>query len=160
NLFFRSYTEKVWGIPCGKIGADWGRQRIKGLSILNAVRHMARKLFSRSGGVRQKGVETSLIEQFLYPKLGPGPMWDEVALIVPQRGGESVQHQNVVKIHTDGSRVRSSVAVDQQTQEQHEYTADFFFSTMAIKDLVKAAEPTPPPVVVEVADGLVYRDFI
>src|SRR5260370_30668130 len=74
--FFKDYTEKVWGVPCNQISAEWGEQRIKGLSIGKALLHFLKGLFSRRSGVEQKDVETSLIEQFLYPKYGPGQMWD------------------------------------------------------------------------------------
>src|SRR6202012_4659772 len=79
--FFKSYTEKVWGVPCDQISAEWGAQRIKGLSLRTAIAHFLKKTFSRkkSSGIAQKGTETSLIERFLYPKLGPGQLWEHVA---------------------------------------------------------------------------------
>ena len=77
--FFKSYTEKVWGVPCEQISAEWGAQRIKGLSIKNTLLHLAKKLGKRSSDLRQKDTETSLIEQFLYPKLGPGQLWEVVS---------------------------------------------------------------------------------
>ncbi len=79
--FFKSYTEKVWGVPCEQISAAWGAQRIKGLSLRKAVGHFFKKLLHRepSSDIRQKDSETSLIEQFLYPKLGPGQLWEHVA---------------------------------------------------------------------------------
>ena len=90
RTFFKSYTEKVWGVPCDKISAEWGAQRIKGLSIHAALAHAFRKTFPRKGkgDLNQKGTETSLIEQFLYPKFGPGQMWEEVAGRVKALGGE------------------------------------------------------------------------
>ena len=88
--FFKSYTEKVWGTPCHEISAEWGAQRIKGLSLTTAVKHFLKKAFSRkqSGELAQKGTETSLIERFMYPKFGPGQLWEHVADLIRQRGGE------------------------------------------------------------------------
>src|SRR5271168_1026458 len=85
--FFKSYTEKVWGIPCDQISAEWGAQRIKGLSITKTILHFLKHALGKQGDVSQKDTETSLIEQFLYPKLGPGQMWEEVAKRVTEGGG-------------------------------------------------------------------------
>src|SRR5579883_489440 len=87
RTFFKSYTEKVWGVPCTQIDAEWGAQRIKQLSIWKSIKHFVKKKFARKGaGVGQKDTETSLIERFLYPKYGPGQMWEEVARKVEQMG--------------------------------------------------------------------------
>src|SRR6185437_3293185 len=90
--FFKSYTEKVWGTPCHEISAEWGAQRIKGLSLTTAVKHFVKKMFSgskgKTGDISQKGTETSLIEQFMYPKFGPGQLWEHVADLIRQKGGE------------------------------------------------------------------------
>ena len=89
NTFFKSYTEKVWGVPCNRISAEWGAQRIKGLSVWSTLMHAFQKVFKKGGGdIGQKGTETSLIEQFLYPKFGPGQMWEEVARRIIEMGGE------------------------------------------------------------------------
>jgi protoporphyrinogen oxidase len=89
--FFKTYTEKVWGVPCTEIRPEWGAQRIKKLSIAKAVIHFLRQsLKQEEGGVLQKETETSLIDQFLYPKLGSGQMWEEVARKVMAAGGEIV----------------------------------------------------------------------
>src|SRR5438876_438422 len=86
--FFKSYTEKVWGVPCTQIVAEWGAQRIKELSIWKTVKHVLMKKIQRnSSDVAQKQTETSLIEKFLYPKLGPGQMWEELARKVRNLGG-------------------------------------------------------------------------
>src|SRR6267154_2935721 len=79
RTFFKDYTEKVWGVPCAQISAEWGAQRIKGLSIGKAIQHALARPFRRGADAGQKGTETSLIERFLYPKLGPGQMWEQVA---------------------------------------------------------------------------------
>ncbi len=80
RTFFKDYTEKVWGVPCSEISAEWGAQRIKGLSITKALGHALRKPFIRSRDTAQKSTETSLVERFLYPKLGPGQMWEHVGI--------------------------------------------------------------------------------
>jgi len=88
--FFKSYTEKVWGVPCEQISAEWGAQRIKGLSLTTAILHFVKKAFTRSGNqaIQQKGTETSLIEKFLYPKYGPGQLWEHAADLIRNQGGE------------------------------------------------------------------------
>src|SRR3984957_18126710 len=105
GTFFKSYTEKVWGVPCNRISAEWGAQRIKGLSVWSTLMHAARKVFkSGAGDIGQKGTETSLIEQFLYPKFGPGQMWEEVARRVVEMGGEIHTDCRAERLITDGWR--------------------------------------------------------
>src|SRR3984957_5397870 len=98
--FFKSYTEKVWGVPCDQISAAWGAQRIKGLSLRTAIAHFFKKSFGRreSGDIAQKGTETSLIEKFLYPKYGPGQLWEYVAEDVKRSGGVGRTNCNVVRL--------------------------------------------------------------
>lgn len=159
--FFQSYTEKVWGVPCDQISAEWGAQRVKGVSIGSALLHFAKKLFGRAGGIGQKSTETSLIEQFLYPKLGPGQMWDEVARIIRDRGGEILTGHRAERILTEGeTKVRGVVARRQSDGESIEIAADHVFSTMPIRHLVRALDAPVPEDVKNVAEGLVYRDFI
>ncbi len=160
RLFFKSYTEKVWGVPCDRISAEWGKQRIKGLSIRKAVGHFLKQTFSRrSDDVAQRTTETSLIEQFLYPKLGPGQMWEEVARKVVSLGGTIVTEFNVDGIEARGGKV-FSVRGTGQNGQQHRFAGAYFFSTMPIKELVTAlSEPAPAPVRA-LSDGLMYRDFI
>ena len=99
--FFKDYTEKVWGVPCDKISPEWGAQRIKGLSVGKAILFAAKKIFTRDadGGVGQKKTQTSLIERFLYPKFGPGQMWQEVAERVTSGGGDSICWANAGESH-------------------------------------------------------------
>ena len=159
--FFKAYTEKVWGESCSNISAEWGAQRIKGLSIAKALLHFLRTAIRRSNEhVGQKGTETSLIEQFLYPKYGPGQMWDIVADEVTKRGGTVVTKQRVTKLHVDKNRVVAVDAVDTETGERSTYTCDYVFSSMPIKELIEALDAQIPHHVEEVAAGLVYRDFI
>jgi len=159
--FFKSYTEKVWGIACKEISAEWGAQRIKGLSIYKTVLHVLKKMVPKSqGNIAQKNVETSLIEQFLYPKFGPGQMWEEVARRVRQLGGEIRTHSNVETIERDGERITALIVRDGQTGEARRVEGDYFFSTMPVKELIAGMTPAAPARIREIADGLVYRDFI
>jgi protoporphyrinogen oxidase len=162
--FFKSYTEKVWGTPCDRISAEWGAQRIKGLSLTTAVKHFVRKTFTRkpkgeTGDVAQKGTDTSLIERFLYPKFGPGQLWEHVAEKVIAMGGEIHMGWKVVGIEADGARV---VAVDAANEagEKRRFEGDYFLSTMPMRDLVRALKADVPENVREVSEGLQYRDFI
>src|SRR5581483_11519116 len=110
--------------------------------------------------VAQKGTETSLIEQFLYPKFGPGQLWDEVARRVKEQGGEILTGVEVRRLKHEGGRLVAVEAVHSATGEARELRGNYFFSTMPVKDLVRAMEPPAPAAVREVSDGLVYRDFI
>ncbi len=107
STFFRDYTEKVWGVPCTEISPEWGAQRIKGLSLTKALLHAVKPTRSRDGSVDQKGTETSLIERFLYPKFGPGQLWEEVARQVTDRGAELHCGQRVVGIEADDREITS-----------------------------------------------------
>jgi len=162
KTFFRDYTEKVWGVPCAKIGAEWGAQRIKGLSLSKALQHALKNILPKrsKGEISQKGTETSLIEQFLYPKYGPGQMWEEAARRVKELGGKILTSYRVERIETEGDCVRAVHATNTKTGCPEVFTGDYFFSTMPVRELIKGMEPSPPPNVREVAEGLVYRDFI
>jgi protoporphyrinogen oxidase len=159
KTFFKSYTEKVWGVPCHEISADWGRQRIKGLSIAKTVTHFISQGFRKSPDVAQKGTETSLIEQFLYPKFGPGQMWEGVAEQVIRLGGEILTNCDVVALRCQTNSVAAITATD-GSGSLHKFTGDYFFSTMAIKDLIHAMDGDVPLNVKQVSEGLRYRDFI
>ncbi len=160
KTFFRDYTEKVWGVPCNQISAEWGAQRVKGLSIAKSILHFCRQAFGGKTDITQKATETSLIERFLYPKYGPGQMWEEVARRVSAQGGEVLTGWEVRGIHTSGYRVTAVTAVDPATGEERRFEGDLFFSTMAVKDLVRALGPGVPPDIREIAEGIEYRDFI
>jgi protoporphyrinogen oxidase len=160
RTFFQDYTEKVWGIPCDQISAAWGAQRVKGLSISKALLHFARTTLRRSGDVAQKGTETSLIERFLYPKYGPGQMWDEVAAAVRARGGEVLTGWRVEELERDGDRITAVAARHVGSGQRRRWPADWFFSSMPIRDLVRGLAPAAPDEVAALAGGLVYRDFV
>ncbi len=159
--FFKDYTEKVWGVPCRQISPDWGAQRIKGLSITKAIRHAVKQLLKKGeASLSQKETETSLIERFLYPKLGPGQLWEEVARQIVARGGTILHHQEVVGAERSENALTAIVSRDTQTGEETRHSGDFFFSTMPVQDLIGNLTPAPPAAVREVAAGLQYRDFI
>jgi protoporphyrinogen oxidase len=165
--FFKSYTEKVWGTPCDKISAEWGAQRIKGLSLTTALKHFLRKAFTRKtpqaagtqSDVAQKGTDTSLIERFLYPKFGPGQLWEHVAEKVIAMGGEIHMGMKVEGIEASGNTVTAVDAVT-ESGEHVRFSGDYFLSTMPMRDLVQAMRTEVPANVREVAEGLEYRDFI
>jgi protoporphyrinogen oxidase len=160
--FFKSYTEKVWGVPCSQISAEWGAQRIKGLSVLTAVTHFLKTTFAKKpgGDISQKAIETSLIEKFMYPKFGPGQLWEYVAEDVQSKGGRVETGWSVQKLHADGFRITAAEAVHAETGERRTFQADYFFSTMPIKELMHCLQAPVPKNVMEVSDGLIYRDFI
>jgi protoporphyrinogen oxidase len=151
--FFRTYTQKVWGIAPSEIRADWAAQRIKNLSLAKAV-------WNAMSGANDTA---SLIEQFEYPRLGPGMMWEKTAEIVEERGGEVRLQSAVKRVFRDGLRV---TAVEVETWDGNGMSrterveGDHFINTMALRDLIHAFDPPPPPEVVEAADRLRYRDFL
>jgi protoporphyrinogen oxidase len=159
--FFKSYTEKVWGVPCHEISAEWGAQRIKGLSLKSVMMHYIKKVFKskKSADLAQKQTETSLIEKFLYPKFGPGQLWEHAADLVRQNGGEIHMGIQIDRIHVKNNRVVSIEGLN-EAGERVSYSGDYFFSTMPVRDLIHAIGDSVPPEVVEVGDGLMYRDFI
>jgi protoporphyrinogen oxidase len=160
RTFFKSYTEKVWGVPCNQIGAEWGVQRIKGLSILEAIRHFLKSSTDRPHeGASQKTTETSLIEQFLYPKFGTGQMWEEVARKILAQGGEILTGQDVNGVEILDGKVVSVTAQDASGHARR-FTGDYFFSTTSVQELVRAMGNTVPAVIKELSEGLQYRAFI
>jgi protoporphyrinogen oxidase len=151
----------VWGVSCTQISAEWGAQRIKGLSVIRSIQHALKKAMRHAqGDIRQKSTETSLIEQFLYPKFGPGHMWEETARRIKEMGGEIRTGYKVERLQTEGWRVCAVEAVNVSTGERETFTGDYVFSTAPIQELLRAFDVTPPGNVLEVSDGLVYRDFI
>lgn len=159
ETFFRDYTQKVWGVPCGEISADWGAQRIKNLSIFRVLRHAVMRQLKNSAGVRQKGTDTSLIEQFLYPKYGPGQLWETAARKIREAGGQVLLRHQVTGIAmTDG--VVSGVHVRNiDTGKTTLIPCSAAVSSLPVKELVAMLDAAPPPVR-EISNGLVYRDFI
>jgi protoporphyrinogen oxidase len=162
SAFFKDYTEKVWGMPCNQISADWGAQRVKELSVGKAVIHSIKKGLrsEKARNIQQKNKHTSLIEYFLYPKYGPGQLWEEVARIIKEKGGEIYFGREVSKIiHADNTVTKVEI-VNKQTQTIESYEGNFLFSSMPVSEFVAGMYPAPPIIVTTVARGLQYRDFI
>lgn len=165
KTFFEDYTEKVWGVPCSQIKADWGAQRIKGLSLRRAIVHAVKDLLSSEFTKAQAERETSLITRFYYPKFGPGQMWEVVTDQIRSCGGEVRMRQRVVgvkwKEESGERKVVTSVTIeDAETGETQEVACDYFFSTMPVRHLITQMHPLPPDRITEVAEGLIYRDFL
>lgn len=160
NLFFEDYTEKVWGVHPSKLGADWGSQRVKGLSITAIVKDMFAKKFSRKED--NSKVETSLIESFIYPKFGPGQLWEAVASDVSAAGGDIEMQTAVTAVNVDAaSRRVVSVTVRGQDGLEKTVPCDYFISSMPLRDLVAAIRGIEVPAeAARVARELPYRDFI
>lgn len=160
NLFFEDYTEKVWGVHPSKLGADWGSQRVKGLSITAIIKDMFAKKFSRKED--NSKVETSLIESFIYPKFGPGQLWEAVASDVRDKGGHIVMQTLVKEVNVDPTtrRVMSVTVVDASGIEKT-VPCDYFISSMPLRDLIAAIRGIEVPAEVSrIARELPYRDFI
>ncbi len=153
--FFKDYTEKIWGVKCSEISSDWGRQRIKSLSISKALIHALKSFFKKD----DKNVETSLIGKFLYPKLGAGQMWEEVAKRVKKKGGKIYLNNKVVSLSVQDNKVAKVAIKDLKTNQIKYLEADYVFSTMPVRNLIRSIKKSPEKVR-QVSDGLVYRDFI
>ena len=150
RIFFKTYTEKVWGIPCTEIRAEWAAQRIKGLSLPSAIRNA---LFPPRGEVIK-----TLIDEFHYPKRGPGMMWERVAGLLAERGSTVSTRTAVVKVRRSGTRV---VAVEHISPAGKILSAaDHFVSTAALGELIAQFDPPAPPDVLAAAQQLAYRDFL
>ncbi|HEY0795655.1 MAG TPA: FAD-dependent oxidoreductase [Acidisarcina sp.] len=163
--FFKSYTEKVWGVPCAEISAEWGAQRIKGLSLTTALTHFFKTAFRKKNNeVDQPGTETSLIEKFLYPKYGPGQLWEHVAGLVTSKGGELRLGQHVSRLEVSDDRI-VAVHATKDAGDPSRVECDYVFSTMPVRELVRCLSFEPgdgavPQEVRDVSEGLLYRDFI
>jgi protoporphyrinogen oxidase len=152
RLFFKTYTEKVWGIPCNQIGAQWAAQRIKGLSLVTAVANMLFRRRGRSGAIK------TLIEEFEYPRLGPGMMWEAFRADIEGRGGTVLLSTPVTRLHHEGGRV-TAVEVERDGRPVR-LEADFVLSTMPLRELVESLSPAAPPEVWAAGAALKYRDFL
>lgn len=155
SMFFEGYTEKLWGRHPREISADWGSQRVKGLSISGFIKDILGKVFH----AKNRQVETSLIEQFWYPKFGPGQLWETAAQEAVAMGATLRTNTKVVRILRKGSRITGVVCRNEQNEEEM-ITGDIFLSTMPLKDLVLAMDEKAPAEVCKVAAGLPYRDFV
>lgn len=159
NTFFRDYTAKVWGVPCSKIGADWGAQRVKGLSVAKVLTHALGKLCFWKKRDKQGG-ETSLIEEFWYPKYGPGQLWEIVGAEAERLGVQVLRRCSVSSITMEGGKIASVDITNLATGETHRESADYLISTTSVKELVNMMGDAAPQNVREIANHLVYRDFM
>ncbi len=154
EIFFKTYTEKVWGMPCSEISAEWAAQRIKDLDLKVAIRQ------ALLGGLGSRGrVVTSLIEEFHYPRLGPGQMWERCADKLEQRGSEVRLGARVVRIEHDGSRVLAVWTRGEDGAEQR-HEGPQFLSSMPLQELIGVLDPLAPEEVRTAAASLRYRDFL
>ena len=160
KTFFRDYTRKVWGVPCSEIAADWGAQRVKKLSVSRAINHAVRSAFRKDGPTERKNVDTSLIEQFMYPKLGPGQMWETVARLVEEKGAVIIKNSDVIGFDISDGEVCEISYFDHATNLKNVIKGDYYFSTMPVKDLIAAMGNKVPECVRNVGLNLQYRDFI
>lgn len=151
EIFFKTYTEKVWGIPCTEIRAEWAAQRIQNLSLPQAI-------LSAASLNRRPNAIKSLIESFHYPRLGPGQMWEMCARKIEEMGGEVKLGHHVSAFELDGGRIS---AVHARTLEgERTFEAEHFISTLPLRSLVRAFRPEAPLAVRDAAGGLAYRDFV
>lgn len=153
EMFFEYYTENLWGRHPSEIDASWGKQRVKGLSITAVIKD----IFSRLIGGKNREVETSLIEQFKYPKLGPGQLWEITAGEIEKSGGTIVKNAKVTRLKKDRN-VISSLTYEKDGAE-HEVSGDIVISSMPIKDLVAGMNDVPEDAA-RIASGLPYRDYM
>ena len=154
EMFFEDYTEKLWGVHPSQIAPDWGSQRVKGLSLLNLVKNCLLKPF-----IKKDKVETSLIEEFYYPKKGPGQFYEALAKKIEEMGGEIIFNHKVTNINFFGDKICSVAAEDEQGKKEI-YPCNYVFSSMPVKDLVQAIEQEKPQEVNYIAQNLPYRDFM
>jgi protoporphyrinogen oxidase len=155
--FFKAYNEKVWGVSAKELSADWGAQRIKGMSIFQAVWEPIRTKLAGRRKDKSKQV-TSLIEQFEYPKYGPGMMWERCRDLVEAEGTKVIMETPVARIRHSGGKATHVVA--EAEGGQTEYAADHVVSSMPFPHLLRAMDPQPPAEVLAAADGLTFRDFL
>ena len=152
--FFKEYTEKVWGTSCAKISADWGAQRIKSLSITKTIIHALKGIF----GLKKNDTQTSLIENFIYPKYGPGQMWETVAEKIINNGGKIKLNSCLNKINIDTNLVKNISY--RKGEKEYELNCSHLISTMPVKDLINASKNRWPLNTINIANKLEYRDFI
>lgn len=153
SMFFEKYTEKVWGRHPSIISADWGAQRVKGLSIKEVLKNAFHKLFK----IEEQTKETSLIEEFMYPKFGPGQLWEEMANKIIEMGGVIYKNSHVVALTKKKNKI-TSVTIS-HNEKKEIIKGDIFLSSMPLKDLVSSMNDVPTKIN-DIALNLPYRDFI
>lgn len=159
TIFFKDYTEKLWGLPCRDISSDWGIQRVKGLSVFRTILHAIKKTIN-PGRMNAENTATSLIDQFLYPKFGPGQMWTTVADAIQAHGGQIFLNHKVTGISASSNTIIEIAVEHCPTNQITHIDGDYFISTMPVQTLIKAFNGPVPPQVRATADTLRYRDLI
>ena len=154
SMFFEYYTENLWGRHPSEIDASWGAQRTKGLSIMGILKDFFGKLFK----VKNRKDNTSLIEEFKYPKLGPGQLWDVTAAEVEKLGGTIIKNAKVTRVHKNANNVLTSLTYEKDGQELT-MEGDYFISSMPVRDLVGGMNDVPADSA-RIAAGLPYRDYM
>jgi protoporphyrinogen oxidase len=157
RIFFKTYTEKVWGMSCSEISADWAAQRIKGLSLGSAIKHAVWPM--RAPEDRGATVKT-LIDTFRYPRRGPGMMWDACTAKIRKMGGQVVLDRRVQSCRFDASRNQWSVTAADSAGRTETYEAQHLISSLPVRELVAQIEPRLPAEVSAAANSLKYRDFL
>ena len=153
SMFFENYTENLWGRHPSEISPEWGAQRVKGLSIIAIIKDMFGKVFKK----KNRHIETSLIEEFKYPKLGPGELWEVVADSVKEKGGTIITEAKVTKITQKDKMIKSVTYV--KDNKEITIKADYFISSMPIKDLINGMNDVPKKIN-KIATNLPYRDYM
>ena len=154
SMFFENYTENLWGRHPSEISPEWGAQRVKGLSISAIIKDIFGKIFKK----KNRKVETSLIEEFAYPKLGPGQLWELTADKVVKNGGEIIKNAKVVEIHKNKKGLLTGVSYESHGKKI-KVNGDYVISSMPIKDLVVGMNDVPNKYL-KIAKGLPYRDYM
>ncbi|WP_089728244.1 FAD-dependent oxidoreductase, partial [Candidatus Thiosymbion oneisti] len=147
--FFKTYTEKVWGIPCNELRAEWAAQRIRGLSLGVVIKNLVRKTGTRV---------TTLIDQFHYPRFGPGMMWEAARRRIHGGGGEVRMNTDVIRVHRN--RMHIDRIVVREGEREYSIAAELFVSSMPLSELVGKLDPPPPPPVLAAAGNLKHRGFL
>ncbi|MGH9108621.1 MAG: NAD(P)/FAD-dependent oxidoreductase [Acidimicrobiales bacterium] len=152
RTFFKTYTEKVWGVPVAEMPADWAAQRVKNLDLKKAV-------LNALSPRRHQTEVTSLIEEFRYPRLGPGMMWERCRRLV-EAGGGTVRLGHTLSTVRTGGGLAASVVLTTPTGATEEVPCSHLVSSVPLRHLVEALDPPPPPDVLSAARDLCYRDFL
>jgi protoporphyrinogen oxidase len=160
QIFFKTYTEKVWGMSCDEISADWAAQRIKGLDLLVAIINALKRSLKPAGGAKAAdgAVVKTLIESFQYPRRGPGMMWEEAARKIVQRGGRVLMGRDMEKLSFDAARKVWTIDVKTEDGRRETFTARHVISSAPVRELVEKL--TPRPISLFHARELRYRDFL
>ena len=153
SMFFENYTENLWGRHPSEISPEWGAQRVKGLSIIAVLKDILGKVFNS----KSRKVETSLIEEFSYPKFGPGQLWELTAAEIEKMGGKVIKNAKVVNLNKEGNTIKSVTC--EKDGEKLEFEGDIVISSMPVKDLVEGMNGVPEDIT-EIAKGLPYRDYM